>query len=139
MTEVKPDTPKICPEPGCPNELVWVLNPSPYIGGHFVCSATAREHELCAKLAAAEARVRELEEDDEALLAVLPEDFGAVEYIKHLTAANAALKEKLAEADRLIGNQWGVSPFMTAEEKNGAIRRGIERESSRKKGAEHGE
>ena len=93
---------------------------------HFVCGATPEEHRLCArvheleaKLAESEAKVKELEKDDEALLAVLPEDFGAVEYIKYLegeqnripdlvheneslTAANAALEEKLAAAEDVL-------------------------------------
>lgn len=111
------------------------------------CPRNADAHMLCAKLAAAEAKVRELEEGDEALLAILPEDFGAVEYIKHLTAANAALEEKLAEADFCIAWQAdpsdGTDPRYMGRKANmrgmAAQDAAIEREASRKKGAKHGE
>lgn len=136
MSEVKPDTPKLCPEPGC--GMTMHTGPSLTKDGwteKTICLRSDDEHRLCAKLAAAEAKVRELEEGDEALLAVLPEDFGAVEYIKHLTAANAALEEKLQESDEMLLSSHGDDEFYWACRRAAVTRR----EASRKKGAEHGE
>ncbi|MBS1771188.1 MAG: hypothetical protein JSS77_16175 [Acidobacteria bacterium] len=119
------------------------MEPDEVFHPRWVCPRNADAHALCAKLAESEARVRELQEGDEALLAVLPEDFGAVEYIKHLTAANAALEAKLAEGGkaliwcyekldagtRIFANQATHDAFYAA----------VAREEARKKGAEHGD
>ena len=139
--------PNICSKPGCGMEMEEEITVEHADGTPlewaYICPATPREHELSAKLAAAEAKVRELEEGDEALLAVLPEDFGAVEYIKHLTSANAALKAEIADMDR-----WHLRhghhpkcaepthPFITAICDCGYVQAAIR---ARKKGAEHGE
>lgn len=88
------DTPNLCHEPGCGLPLKW-FNRREREDWGYRCPRNADAHALCAKLAESEAQLNALEEQ---LLSVLPEDFGAVEYIKHLTAANAALEEKLREA-----------------------------------------
>lgn len=120
-----------CDKPGCGLEM----EPDEVFHLRWVCPRNADAHALAAKLAESEAKVRELEEGDEALLAVLPEDFGAVEYIKHLTAANAALEAKLCRMVDLAGeaddtmrerNFYGAQAILQ-----------IVLTESRKKGAEH--
>ena len=104
MSEGQPNTPKICPEPGCGLEMTLRARyvKSPTTGLHYpeqgwVCprNADADAHALCARLAAAEAKVRESGDIICRLESDLTESGAKV---CALTAANAAMEEKLAEA-----------------------------------------
>lgn len=196
MTEVKPDTLKICPEPGCGFPL-QPFTETFHGGGRcgYRCPATPREHELSAKLAAAEAQVRELEQSratqrmhiaglqesfdllkakadktEETLAAVRAfnalmhgeNEFGyqmagigvpgglevwgmvkkgsieaASEKWKALTAANAALEEKLEEVDwaLCVWTQGGPDSQLDFERATKSHEGAITRETARRQGA----
>ena len=153
MSEVKPDTPKLCPEPGCGlmmntewecieessfNTPIPKFRPS----GNYSCPRNADAHALCAKLAAAEANNAALALQNASLLS----DLDMVIHDRDaLTAANAALEEKLDEADEAIIHNWEHHPeirFKDYAERDDAFNAYSDariRESARKKGAEHGE